>query len=239
MGPRFDHAPRVEQDRRGTKGRGHMVSVVWRRVAAFLALIAVLGGGLAGCSAADDSNSGAAPIDASSAVTPRSGGRLVYALDADPNGLDPTQNAWDNPGIQLANALYDPMVAFDADGRSQPYLLRSFTPSADFKTWTLEVRPGINFHDGTPVTGEAMAYYFNKLRLGPLTSIPTKMLSDVRVVPGEPLKVEVKSSQAWATMPALLAGQGGYLIGKAQLDKPDHAHSEPDGTGPFKLQKWD
>ena len=216
-----------------------MVRDVWRRGAGLLVCVAVLGGVLASCSAQDDSKSGAAPVDASSAVTPRAGGRLVYALDADPNGIDPTQNAWDNPGIQLANALYDPMVAFDADGRTQPYLLRSMTPSADYKTWTLEVRPGINFQSGSPVTGEAMAYYFNKLRTGPLTSIPTKMISDVRAVPGEPLKVELKSSQAWATMPALLAGQGGYLISRAQLDDKDHAHSAPDGTGPFKRQKWD
>src|SRR4051812_28786881 len=95
----------------------------WRPVVAVFAAVGLMAGLSAGCSAVDvgQSDEGVESI-ARAAVQPRPGGRLVYGINADPNGLDPTRNAWDATGIELANALYDRLMAFDTDGIPQPYL---------------------------------------------------------------------------------------------------------------------
>jgi peptide/nickel transport system substrate-binding protein len=167
---------------------------------------------------------------------PRPGGRLVYAIESDPNGLNPTTNAWDNSAIQLANALYDPLVAFDDTGATHPYLAESLTPSADQRTWTIKLRPDVVFTSGDPLDADALVTFMDALRRSAITGPPAQMISGVRAV--NPLTVEVTMSRPWATFPALMAGQGGYVVSPRQLAAAD-GHSNPDGTGPFLLRDWE
>ena len=37
-----------------------------------------------------------------------------------------------------------------------PYLAESVEPNADYTVWTIKVRSGVTFHDGTPLNGAAM-----------------------------------------------------------------------------------
>ena len=107
------------------------------RVATVIGLMALLAGVLAGCSGNMDANATRAATQTPEPPKPRPGGHLVYGVEADPNGLDPSKNAWDVSGIQLANALYDPLMAADAEGKFRPYLAESMTSSPDYKTWML------------------------------------------------------------------------------------------------------
>src|SRR5438128_575209 len=75
---------------------------------------------------------------ASTLGPPKPGGKVVYGIEADPNGLDPSKNGWDPSGLLVANAIYDTLAAFDRDGKPQPYLAESFTHSADFTQWTVK-----------------------------------------------------------------------------------------------------
>jgi peptide/nickel transport system substrate-binding protein len=199
-----------------------------------LVLTAVLAGGLAACSGLDV---GANPgTGAGTGVKPTAGGRLVYGIEADPNGLDPTRNAWDNAGILLANALYDPVTAFDADGRPRPYLAESVTPSPDFLSWVVTLRPGVRFSDGDPLDATAAVTFFNALRASAITGPATRVIAGLEVI--DPRTVRVVLSRPWASLPALLSGQGGYIISPRQLANPE-GHSEPIGTGPFVLRRWE
>ena len=56
-----------------------------------------------------------------------------------------------------------PLAAFDADGQAQPYLAQSFTPSSDYRTWTVTMRPGITFHDGSPFTARDVTFSWERL----------------------------------------------------------------------------
>src|SRR5262245_31034104 len=118
------------------------------RVGAVLGTVAIAASALMGCS----SLSGETTTDIGQITPatdpPKPGGRLVFGLEADPNGLDPTRNAWDPSGLQLANALYDPIAAIDENGVAQPYLVASFTSSPDYMKWTFKLRPGVKFSNG-------------------------------------------------------------------------------------------
>jgi peptide/nickel transport system substrate-binding protein len=54
----------------------------------------------------------------------------------------------------FAYMVYDTLVAMDGKGNYRPQMLESWTPSADRMAWTFRLRPGLEFHDGTPVTAE-------------------------------------------------------------------------------------
>ena len=49
--------------------------------------------------------------------------------------------------------IYDTLFAMDANDRPQPMMVDRWTVSDDRLTWTFTLRPGLEFHDGQPVTG--------------------------------------------------------------------------------------
>lgn len=48
--------------------------------------------------------------------------------------------------------VYDTLFGIDADYRPQPQMVSKYGLSDDKKTWTFELRDGLKWHDGTPVT---------------------------------------------------------------------------------------
>lgn len=202
---------------------------------ALIVLVALVAAGLAGCSGTVDGDAPRGPDAVEAANTPISGGRLLYGLEVDPTGLDPTRNAWDHAGIQLANALYDPLVTYGADGYPQPYLLRALTPGAGYTSWELALRPDLFFTDGSPLDADALLEFIAAMRASVTIGPATQLLTGARKV--DRLTVRVTSSRPWASLPVLLAGQGGYVVA------PDHTavvegHPYPVGTGPFILRRW-
>jgi peptide/nickel transport system substrate-binding protein len=48
--------------------------------------------------------------------------------------------------------IYDTLFGVDAKGEAQPQMVGKYGLSDDKLTWTFELRDGLKFHDGTPVT---------------------------------------------------------------------------------------
>lgn len=92
-----------------------------------------------------------APAAAQSAPAAGSTFRLVPSSDL--KVLDPT---WTTAVVTRNHGymIYDTLFGTDAQGRIQPQMVESHTVSADGKTWTFKLRPGLAFHDGQPVTAE-------------------------------------------------------------------------------------
>jgi len=69
------------------------------------------------------------------------------------NILDPiwtTQYMARNHGYMV----YDTLFGTDEKSRIQPQMVESWSVSPDNRLWTFTLRPGLEFHDGKPVTGE-------------------------------------------------------------------------------------
>ncbi|MCY3948272.1 MAG: ABC transporter substrate-binding protein [Acidimicrobiaceae bacterium] len=96
---------------------------------------------------------------------PVHGGRLVYGIEADTaNPFAPYAALCAISCRMIMRAITESMYVTDADGDIVPYLVETESASDDFLTWTLRIRDGIKFHDGTPLTGEAVAYNINLCR---------------------------------------------------------------------------
>jgi peptide/nickel transport system substrate-binding protein len=204
------------------------------RIVAGVGLLAVCASGLAGCEGAGDTDGRAKDPVVATHQEPKFGGRIVYGLETDPNGLDPTRNVWDHAGLQLANALYDPLVAFDVHGQPKPYLAESYSHSPDFKTWDINLRAKAVFHDGEKVDAAAVTSFLNAMRTSSVNGA-LSMIEDVRRL-GD-LTVRITTTEPWATLPVSLTGQAGYVVSPKQIADPQ-GQSRPNGTGPFMLSSW-
>lgn len=216
--------------------RGSKLSAVV--VVVVLGLLAASCGGSSGNA---DGNGPTSITDVTIAASgsPKSGGRLVYGLEAETDGFNPTANRWSASGYMVGSAVFDPLTAFDDKGNWQPYLAKSFTPSADFRIWTITMRPGVTFSNGQPLDGAAVAQNLNATRKDALTGAALRNLSDVVVDPSDPLKVIATATDPWATFPTILSGQIGFMAAPAQLEAAKPASSnQPIGTGPFVQQEW-
>ncbi len=166
---------------------------------------------------------------------PVSGGTLVVGLSAETDGWRVTDGRWANSAYIVGNALFDPLAAYDENFDPQPYLAESFTPNADFTSWTIELRPGVTFHDGSPVNGEAVARNLQAHQTSLLTSTAVSFIETVTAT-GE-LTVQVDMEKPWSTFPDSLTSQVGYVMAPAMIDNPDGAR-QPVGSGPFVFEQW-
>jgi peptide/nickel transport system substrate-binding protein len=79
---------------------------------------------------------------------------------ADPDSL--------NPGVALSeeayyvlNMVYDSLYQHNLDGTDTLELAKSVDTSEDGKVWTFELRDGVKFHDGSPLTAEDVVFSFD------------------------------------------------------------------------------
>jgi ABC-type transport system substrate-binding protein len=122
---------------------------------------------------------------------------------------------------------------------ARPYLAEAFTPNADFTAWTITLRPNITFHNGEVLDGAAVKKFLDAVRASPLTGASLADIASITLDPAAPLDVVVQMSAPWASFPATLAGQVGFVAAPAQLDAPAPDHTRiPIGTGPFVFSEW-
>ena len=86
-----------------------------------------------------------------STARPVKGGSLTFGIDTEESGFDPSTARWDEGGFLYGRTVMDPIAIVNASGGVEPYLAQSITSNEDFTAFTITLRPGIVFHDGTPV----------------------------------------------------------------------------------------
>lgn len=180
---------------------------------------------------------------------------LVLAFSDGGTTLDP-YNANDLTSDTLTLAMYDNLVQLGKkivdgklvadDTKIEPMLATSWTPAADSKSYTFKLREGVKFHNGDPLTAEAVKASFERLlRTGASgkflfataaidQSNPVEVVDDLTVkinlTKPNPTFLQVISLYNFAiTNPRVLANQpDDYLV----------KHAEGTGTGAFKLVSW-
>ncbi|WP_420626494.1 ABC transporter substrate-binding protein [Candidatus Poriferisodalis sp.] len=196
---------------------------------------------------------------------PTYGGRLVYGIEADT--ANPFVHYASSCAIScrmIFRSITDSLYVTDSDGEIVPYLVESESHSDDYMVWTMTIRDGVKFHDGTPLTGEAVAYNINLCRLSQLTGPAFLGIADVTgegqtvtvtASPGQPLaagigpagRAEVCGqmfSQAWLhTLPnnPLYVSPASPLpqeMREALREEATGDPSAPVGLGAFKFVSY-
>ena len=130
-------------------------------------------------------------------------------------------------------------MAVARDGTIQPYLARSLTPNAAFDVWTMTLRPGVVFHDGSPLTSTVVKNNFVALKASALTGGAVAGVASIATP--DPLTVVFTLTTPATGFAAGLTTQAGYVVAQAYLDQ-SAAHPgtpvTPIGTGPFVYGSW-
>ncbi|MEO6627548.1 MAG: ABC transporter substrate-binding protein, partial [Aquihabitans sp.] len=174
---------------------------------------------------------------------PKRGGTLTYGLEADSEGgfcLAEAQLAIS--GMMVVRAVYDTLTMPNAAGDYVPYLAKSIEHSDDYKTWTIGLRDGIKFHDGTDLNATVVKNNIDAYR-GKDPKHPSLLFAFVldnidTVTATDALTVTVTTKVPWVAFPAYLYSSSRMgMMAQAQLDSPN-CGTELVGTGPFKFVSW-
>jgi peptide/nickel transport system substrate-binding protein len=226
-------------DRRSFLARGAMG-------AAGVAAAGVGGGSLlAACSSGSGGSSPPKTTgsrDGISSATPKRGGSLVFSTEDEDQSFDPAVGRFDETGVLYARTVFDPLTIIAADGSVQPYLAQSVTPNEDYSVWTIGVRPGVLFHDGTTCDAAAIAGSIEHFLTGELGITLSPSLAKTNAISAGTDTVTITLNQSWVPFPTYLTGgiggQGGYIIAPAMIAMGKNAGMHPIGTGPFVFDDW-
>ena len=186
----------------------------------------------------------AAPsVWAQSPETPRRGGVLLAAIGADAPSLDPHQEQT-FATIQPVAPLYSTLLQIDP--YSYPNVVGDVASewkiSPDALTYTFKIRPGIRFHDGSPLTAADVKASYDKIIFPPegVRSIRQANYSAVASVEApDPSTVVFKLKFPSASLFVNLAHPMNVIFPKKHLDKdPNYFKNNVMGSGPFKLKNY-
>ncbi|MFC0534259.1 peptide ABC transporter substrate-binding protein [Phytohabitans kaempferiae] len=162
--------------------------------------------------------------------------------------------------FSILNALYAPLVALKPDG-TLDYVQAESVSSEDSRVWTIKLREGWTFHDGTPITAQDYANTVNAAAYGPnawgtngLTiniegydalnpesgEPKTDKLTGVEVVDDLTLRVTLKAPNGGFPLWLLHPGSPFKALPPAAFDDMAAFEESPVGSGPFMMDgKWE
>ena len=199
-----------------------------------IALVVVACGGSSSKGSSSPTNGGS-----TSAGKPVYGGTLTYSLEGKTTAFCPPRGQFAISAIMVVSAIYDTLTQPTQDPNVfAPYLAKSVTGNATSTEWTIVVRPGIKFHDGTPLDAAAVKMNMDAWKQGILLNFVYKNMDTITVT--APDTVVVKTVTPWVDFPAFLwtTGRTG-IAAPAQLNAGDACDTKMIGTGPFMLKSFD
>jgi peptide/nickel transport system substrate-binding protein len=198
------------------------------RLTAVLAVsMAVLA--VAGCSGSNASPTTTESTDSTIAPSgPVDGGTLDIAVAAAPSKWAPNSGPWTTDELQAARAVYDRLMVRDSNDQPVPELLSNISANSNFTSWTLVVREGVTFSDGSPLTSEVVAFNLRAQQADPSNVDLLAPISAITTPDAQTIVVSMFTP--WSTFPQLLTTRLGTIAAPATLLGFD---PRPIGTGPF------
>lgn len=142
-----------------------------------------------------------------------------------------------NPFWQLTEKVMSRLIRPDAKGQPSPNLATSWSANENATEWTLLLREGVKFHDGSTFDGADVVYSFNRISDPKLDSPVRSVLAVVESVKAiNPSTVKIKLSAGHADLPMLLMD---YRIRIIPEGSGDTIATTGIGTGPFILETLD
>jgi len=178
------------------------------------------------------------------------GGVLVYGRSGDSVNLDaPVTN--DGESNLVIKQILEGLCDYDSDFRVIPVLATEWNASEDGKVWTIKLRQGVKFHDGTDFNAAAVVYNFERMwdkahpqhknTFAPFQSAfgykGDSVIEEIKALDNYTVQFTLNKSQA--TFMANLAMVSFSLNSPTAIEKyGDQIGQHPVGTGPFVFKEW-
>ncbi len=161
--------------------------------------------------------------------------QLKIGLGDDPDTLDPSLSRSYTTRIVLAS-MCDKLFDIDAKTNIVPQLALGHETSADGKTVTLKLRPGVKFHDGEAFDAEAAKYSLDR-HLFMKTSFRRPEIGSIeKVEVVDPLTIKLLLKEPFSPLLAQLTDRAGMMLApKATEAAGDKFGLHPVCAGPYKF----
>jgi peptide/nickel transport system substrate-binding protein len=176
------------------------------------------------------------------AAEPTPGGAATVLLTSESGSLDPVNfTASGGSDGQYAFALYGALLQYDlTNDELIPLLAESFEGNADFSVWTLKLRDGLVFSDGTPFDAAAVKVNWDRVSdptkrspgLGVAATIASSTVVDART-----LEVTLKAPNAAFPYGMIRTGLN-YIASAAAIQSGHDLVNNAIGAGPFVQKQW-
>ena len=176
------------------------------------------------------------------AAAPEYGGRITLAGETEGLGFDAIKTrSLMGSTRAMSRLVMERLFDRGENGELLPVLGLSADQSEDGKIWTITLRQGVKFHDGTPFNADAVVLHWNRL-LNPKNRFRgLLLLRPVESVEktGE-FEVRFRLKHPWAPFTAFITNPTGFssLIPSPTAVKNDTQNLSPVGTGPFIFKEW-
>ncbi|SDP20906.1 peptide/nickel transport system substrate-binding protein [Microbacterium testaceum StLB037] len=192
---------------------------------------------LSGCGAA----STAAPADAE----PKTGGDLVFLIDSLGATWIPNNSSISSYQGQIWGNVTDKLIYVDAEGNLSPWIAESWDENADKTQFTLHLKSGVTFSDGTPLDAAAVVANIDIWAKGR----PDEGINRIGLFPSanyqgaqavDATTVTVSFSAPTLSFIPTLAYHGSILLSPETLALPADQQADLTkdvGSGPFVVEK--
>ncbi|MEV4299561.1 ABC transporter substrate-binding protein [Microbispora rosea] len=172
---------------------------------------------------------------------PVSGGSLTFGYGGGIASFDPASQQYSGTsGGDEARAVYGTLTEYDTKaGKYVPSMADSISANDDFTEWTVVLRDGVEFTDGTPYDADAVLFNFDRMAKSGAGFSGLWASVVKKAVAKDAKTVVITLKQKWADFPYLLSQAPGMVASpKAVKDEGESYQREPVGAGPFTLDKW-
>jgi peptide/nickel transport system substrate-binding protein len=143
-------------------------------------------------------------------------------------------------GGQWPNTLYDSLLTYDQQGNVVGNLAEKYNLGDDGLTWTFNIRKGVKFHNGDPLTAAdvvfSIQHFGSKESTNPWS--PYILKNNESIMAADDFTVVYKAQKPEWTLKVPFATT--MILPKAYYEKvgQDGFRAAPVGTGPYKFNKW-
>ncbi|WP_417899835.1 ABC transporter substrate-binding protein [Bacillus haimaensis] len=204
-----------------------------------LVFMLILSIGLAGCSGSETGN------DKESSVQKE----LVFGRGGDSTSLDPITTT-EGETFKVTKNIFETLINYgEQDTTLQPGLATEWKASDDALTFTLTLREGVKFHDGTDFNADAVVKNFERWMNGDADKFPYytmfggfkgdegHVIKEIKALDEKTVEFTLNRPQA-PFLKNLAMSPFGIASPAALEEHGDNFSKNPVGTGPFKFVEW-
>ncbi|MFC1990276.1 peptide ABC transporter substrate-binding protein [Chloroflexota bacterium] len=181
-------------------------------------------------------------------------GNTLNLYGIDPHTLDPAVSG-EARSHQYIMQIFSGLVRLDDNLEPAPDIAQEWKVSDDGRTYTFYLRQDVSFHDGRRVTAQDFEYSWQRAfdpATGSLTAgtylvdivgvsdvlaRKSKEISGVSVIDDYTLEVTIDAPKSYFL--SKLTYPTAFVVDSTNAESGSQWWRSPNGTGPFKLKKWD
>ena len=196
---------------------------------------------------ADDGDDEPAPAEEPSAPCEATvpGTQINMGVFSETRGLDPIITSGSGvTGMTELSSLYDQLIVYDHEvGDYRPHLAESLSSNDDLDEWTLTLRPGITFPDGTPLDTAAVHYSLQRFVTEDALNGSSAFIAwveEFEIV--DDLTMVLHLDRPWGTFPYALADEPGMVVNptvvEAMGQEEFNLNPVDGGVGPYNIERY-